>query len=89
MATKNAYSAYKINGGKIEKGRLADIILIDKKRFNLTPTYNPLYNIVYGSYGCEVTHSIIDGKIIMNDCVVELNEDKILSKADAIQSKFL
>ena len=40
MATKNGYKAYKIRGGELKKGFLADLILVERERFNYYPIYN-------------------------------------------------
>jgi 5-methylthioadenosine/S-adenosylhomocysteine deaminase len=89
MATANGYKAYGINAGKIERGMLADLILLEKS-FNYTPLYNPLYSIVYSSFGCEVTHTIVDGKLLVEERQpLTLDGEKILSKVEKIKEKFL
>jgi len=81
MATKNGYKAYEIAGGKLAKGMLADLVLLNAKSFNYVPLYNPLHSVVYASYGCEVTHSIVDGKLLMEDSILlTIDEENILSK---------
>ncbi len=90
MATRNGYRAYKMNGGEIKQGMLADIILIEKRRFNYCPSYDPLHSIVYASYGCEVTHTIVDGKLIMEDGIVlTMDEDRVLDKVESLKYKFI
>jgi 5-methylthioadenosine/S-adenosylhomocysteine deaminase len=90
MATRNGYRAYKINGGEIKQGMLADIILIEKRRFNYCPSYDPLHSIVYASYGCEVTHTIVDGDLIMEDSIIlTMDEDKVLDKVEDLKYKFI
>ncbi len=89
MATVNGYRAYGLEGGEIKRGKLADLILL-KKRFNYTPLYNPLYSIVYSSFGCEVSHAIVDGRLLMEGGeLLTLDEDKILDKVENIKEKFL
>ncbi|AEA47143.1 amidohydrolase family protein [Archaeoglobus veneficus] len=90
MATRNGYRAYGLNGGKIEEGMLADIIMLDAKRCNYVPSYNPLYSVVYASYGCEVTHVIVDGELILEDgMVLTMDEEKVIDKAEKLKDKFL
>ena len=90
MATKNGYKAYKIRGGELKKGFLADLILVERERFNYYPIYEPVHSIVYASYGCEVTHTIVDGEIVMEDSVVlTMDEERILSKIEKIRQKFV
>jgi len=90
MATGNGYRAYKLEGGELKPGMLADVILLDRKRFNYIPTYNALHSVVYASYGCEVTHTIIDGELIMEDGVVlTLDEEKVIDRAEGLKYKFI
>ena len=89
MATVNGYKAYGISGGELEKGKIADVILLNKG-FNYTPIYNPLYSIVYSSFGCEVSHTVVDGKLLLEEGQpLTLDEDKIVSKVEKIKEKFL
>lgn len=53
--------------GSIEKGKLADIIILDMNQPHLTPLYNPYSQLVYAARGADVTISIIDGKIVMEN----------------------
>ncbi len=90
MATKNGYKAYKIDGGELKQGKLADVILLDRDRFNYCPVYDPLHSIVYASYGCEVSHVIVDGELIMEDGIVlTMDEDKVLRKVESLKEKFV
>ncbi len=89
MATKNGYKAYGINGGELKQGRLADIILLDRDRFNYCPVYDPLHSIAYASYGCEVSHVIVDGRLIVEDGIVlTMDEDRVVSKVERLKEKF-
>ncbi len=89
MATKNGYRAYKMDGGELKQGKLADVIIIDR-RFNHCPVYDPLHSIVYASYGCEVSHVIVDGELIVEDGIVlTMDEDRIVGKVEGLKEKFL
>lgn len=89
MATKNGYKAYKIDGGELKQGKLADVILLER-RFNYCPVYDPLHSIVYASYGCEVSHVIVDGELIVEDGIVlTMDEDRVTSKVESLKEKFL
>ncbi len=88
MATKNGYKAYKIDGGELKQGKLADIVLLERK-FNYCPVYDPLHSIVYASYGCEVSHVIVDGELIVEDGIVlTMDEDRVTSKVESLKEKF-
>lgn len=89
MATENGYRAYGMRGGKIEIGYLADIVLIDRRKPNYYPVYDPLHSTVYASYGCEVSHVIVDGELVVEDGIVlMLDEDKIIDKVESLKEKF-
>lgn len=53
--------------GSIEVGKQADIIILDMNQPHLTPLYNPYSQLVYAARGADVTTSIINGKIVMED----------------------
>ncbi len=89
MATKNGYRAYGLEGGELRQGMLADVIVIER-RFNHSPVYDPIHSIVYASYGCEVSHVIVDGELIVEDGIVlTIDEDKVVDKVERLKEKFL
>jgi 5-methylthioadenosine/S-adenosylhomocysteine deaminase len=51
--------------GSLEEGKKADIIIVDFKKPHLTPMYNPYSHLVYAARGNDVSHSIINGKLLM------------------------
>ena len=53
--------------GSLEVGKRADLIVIDINKPHLIPMYNPYSHIVYAASGHDVIHSIIDGRIVMED----------------------
>ncbi|MFH1789246.1 MAG: amidohydrolase [Candidatus Altiarchaeota archaeon] len=83
MATSQGAAALKINAGRIEEGRLADILLIDLDRPELTPHYNLASDLVYAANGSCVDTMICDGKILMQERKVE-GEQEILAKVRAV-----
>jgi len=80
FATRNGADALGFNSGRIEEGRLADIILLNLDE-NLRPVHNVVSNLVYSTHPGNVNDSIINGKIVMRDRKVE-NEEEILRKAE-------
>lgn len=81
MATENGYKAYKINGGRIEVEKLADLVVL-KKDVSSYP-FGDENSIVFASIGCEANHLIVDGRIVMEDReILTLNEEKVLSQAE-------
>jgi 5-methylthioadenosine/S-adenosylhomocysteine deaminase len=53
--------------GSLEKGKKADLIIIDTHKPHLTPMYNPVSHLVYAAMGSDVRTSIINGVIVMED----------------------
>ncbi|MBC2696046.1 MAG: amidohydrolase [Desulfobacteraceae bacterium] len=78
--------------GSLEPGKRADIIIIDTHKPHLTPMYNPISHLVYAVKGSDVTTSIINGKIVMeNGRLLTLKLEDIIEKikiiADEIRRK--
>ncbi|MFA0519844.1 amidohydrolase family protein, partial [Vibrio sp. 10N.222.55.E8] len=68
--------------GSLETGKLADIIVIDTKAPNMIPIYNPYSALVYSANSGNVRHTIVDGKLIMQDRnMLTVDENKIRQEA--------
>ncbi|MHC1584912.1 MAG: amidohydrolase [Candidatus Syntropharchaeia archaeon] len=80
MATSEGAKALRIDAGKIEEGKLADVILIDLKRPELTPNHELISNLVYSANGSCVDTVICDGKILMENRRVD-GEEEIMEMA--------
>ncbi|MCX7983167.1 MAG: amidohydrolase [Syntrophales bacterium] len=71
--------------GSIEVGKKADIILIDTRTPRLWPLYNPYSQIVYAACGENVTTTICNGRILMeNRRLVNLDLDEIMSQVESV-----
>lgn len=88
MATEQGAKALGLNAGKIEEGRLADIVLIDLKRPELTPHYNLASDLVYSANGSCVDTVICDGKVLMQGGLVE-GEEEILEKVGVVAKELI
>ena len=53
--------------GSIEVGKRADLIVIDLSGPGTQPVYSVESAIVYAANGSDVTHTIVDGQILMRD----------------------
>ncbi len=53
--------------GSIEKGKQADIILVDLKKPHLTPMFDPYSCIVYSAKASDVTHVLVGGGLLVRD----------------------
>ncbi len=80
MATLGGSRALGIDAGLIQPERLADLILIDPRRPELTPRHDDLSNWVYSAHGNAVDTVVCDGQVIMKGRRVK-GEAEILEKA--------
>src|SRR5438067_4497309 len=68
--------------GSIEKGKRADLVIVDLDALNQTPFYNIYSDLVYATKASDVRTVIIEGRVVMRDRrLLTLNEEAI--KADA------
>ena len=84
MATINGAKAMGLEKeiGSIEKGKKADIILVDMNAPHMVPPTNPVSNLVYAAHGYDVDTVIIDGKVIVrNKKVLTMDEEDIKKRA--------
>ena len=71
--------------GSIEPGKAADIIVIDTRQPHLTPMYNPISHLVYAASGSDVTATIINGRIVMeNRQLHSLDVEKVMDDVERI-----
>jgi 5-methylthioadenosine/S-adenosylhomocysteine deaminase len=76
--------------GTIEKGKKADIIVVDLRSPHLVPLYNPFSSLVYSANGADVRDVIVDGKILLrNRAFQTLDPDEIMEKVRALTSTFI
>ena len=65
--------------GTLTAGKKADMIVLDMNQPHLTPLYNIPSHLVYSARGADVIHSIINGRVIMKDRILQsLDEARIL-----------
>ncbi len=91
MPAKEAFKAATLGGaralgldvGEIREGGLADLIIIDLKRPELSPGHNLVSDLVYSANGSCVDTTICNGKILMQDRCVE-GEETLLENVRSI-----
>ncbi|MEW6001813.1 MAG: amidohydrolase family protein [Nitrospirota bacterium] len=68
--------------GSLEKGKLADIIIINLKKPHLTPIYDVYSHIVYAAMASDVDTVMVNGKVVLNaGKLTTADESEILFKA--------
>ena len=80
LATLGGAQALGIDAGLIQPDRLADLILVDPRRPDLTPRHDDVSNWVYAAHGNAVDTVICDGQVVMKGRRVK-GEAEILEKA--------
>jgi len=67
--------------GSIERGKAADIVLINARKSHMVPHRNLVSNVVYSATGADVETVIIDGKIVVeNGNVKTIDEAGIIER---------
>ncbi|VVB93362.1 5'-deoxyadenosine deaminase [uncultured archaeon] len=80
MATMNGAKALNIKTGMLKPGFFADIIIVDLKKPHFISS-NLVSSLVHCTGGCDVKSTIVNGKILMEDHKVKLDEEKIIDDA--------
>jgi len=69
MITVDAAAMLRVNAGSLERGKAADLVLIDLRRPNLIPTRksNVVENLIWASDGSEVRFVVAGGEVLKDD----------------------
>lgn len=71
--------------GSLEKGKRADVILVDLSRMSMQPVYNIYSHLVYAAKASDVHTSIINGQVVMSARrVLRIDEGKLRMKIKAL-----
>ena len=74
--------------GSLEKGKEADLILIDLAKPHLTPLYNVFSNLVYSASGADVHTVMVGGRMLMrNRSIVAFDLGEVLDQVKRISRK--
>ena len=92
MATIDAARALGLEHeiGSLEAGKKADVILVDLFRPHLVPLNMPVFRIASFANGADVTTTIVDGRILMDEGrVLTVDEADVMEQADAAAETML
>ena len=90
MATIGGARALHMDGrtGSLEKGKLADLIVVDVDSARQTPFYDVYSHLVYATKAADVRSVVIGGRIVMRDRrLLTLDEASIKRDARAIGNR--
>src|SRR6185503_11004601 len=79
LATANGARAMGFpESGALAPGRAADVVLFDLDQPHLYPRHDLVANLVHSARASDVTHVIVDGRLIYRDGeLLTLDEEKI------------
>jgi 5-methylthioadenosine/S-adenosylhomocysteine deaminase len=96
MATVGAADALGLGHmiGSLEKGKKADISIIDGRQPHMVPLYHPLSQLVYAAEGGDVRDVVVNGRIVVrNRILLTMDAEDLMNKvqrlADKIQKEHL
>lgn len=76
--------------GSIEKGKRADIVIVDLDDLNQTPLYNIYSHLVYATKADDVRTVIIQGRVVMRDRrLLTLDEQDIKARARVFREQII
>jgi 5-methylthioadenosine/S-adenosylhomocysteine deaminase len=76
--------------GSLEKGKRADILVIDRDTLNQIPLYNLYSDLVYATKASDVETVIINGRLVMrNRRLLTLNETAVKNDARAFRDRII
>ena len=76
--------------GSIEKGKRADIVIVDLDDLHQTPYYNIYSDLVYATKASDVRSVIVEGRVIMRDRrLLTLNEETIKTDARRYRERII
>ncbi|HVN72050.1 MAG TPA: amidohydrolase [Desulfomonilia bacterium] len=88
LVTENGARALHFNGGIIEPGRPADIVVLDGKAPNMVPVHNPISHVIYAATGGNVKDVVINGKVIVkNFRSLTVDEEALIKECRSIQER--
>jgi 5-methylthioadenosine/S-adenosylhomocysteine deaminase len=68
--------------GSLEKGKRADVVIVDLDSLNQTPFFNIYSELVYATKATDVRTVVIEGRVVMRDRkLLTLNETAIKAEA--------
>ncbi|MCJ7685425.1 MAG: amidohydrolase [Desulfobacteraceae bacterium] len=74
--------------GTLEKGKKADIIVVDLNKPHLCPLYDPISALVYSANGADVKDVIVDGRILLKDRqFTTVDSDEVMGKVREISKR--
>ena len=90
MATIEAARAIGLSDeiGSLEKGKQADLIMVDTHQPHMVPMYHPVSQIVYSARGSDVIDVMVAGRMLVrNRTLTSLDRNDILSRVKSLSKE--
>ena len=76
--SQGALAMHRPDTGRLEVGAKADVIVVDLDTAHSQPVYDPMAALVYSARADDVRHSIVNGRLLMENRVVTgVDEERI------------
>ncbi|WP_038175909.1 amidohydrolase family protein [Vibrio coralliilyticus] len=73
--------------GSLEKGKKADIIIVETQSANMMPNYDPYATLVYQANPSNVSTTIVNGQVVMHEREMETVQlDDIRQSVEAFEA---
>src|SRR5690606_24871089 len=64
LATREGARLACVDAGELKVGKLADIVVVNLNKPAMAPCFDVISNLVYAGSGNQVSHTMIDGKLV-------------------------
>jgi 5-methylthioadenosine/S-adenosylhomocysteine deaminase len=82
-ATRGGSRLLGTGGGVISEGKPADLAVVDLDAAHLRPHHDLISHAVYAANGGDVVHTVVDGKVLMENGHVEtLDTESVIAEAE-------
>jgi 5-methylthioadenosine/S-adenosylhomocysteine deaminase len=76
--------------GSIEKGKQADLIVVDFSRPHTRPVISPITGLVFSARASDVKMTMVDGEVVFeNDAILRIEEHLLYLEIERIRQKLL
>jgi cytosine/adenosine deaminase-related metal-dependent hydrolase len=76
--------------GRLSRGAKADIIVIDLDDLSVGPHQDPIRTLLINCVGNNVTHTIVNGRMLMQDRrLLDIDESELMQKAQEVYDRFV
>lgn len=90
MATANAANAFSWDSGRIEKGKLADIVLLNTQQPHMQPMHDQVNNVIYSAQFEDVYMTISRGKVLYKGGdYFTLDIEEVLANVERIRTQLV